>query len=516
MKRVSKLGLVLVIATTAGTSATSVMADEVKCGSVGATWNVPRGAVAVVASGNDPTDIIAGVMTAIKETQAHSILSHGPNVASQGTRTHASIKSIGFLGFKAANCTSPLDAGQLGAGGPGAERVSVSAIYANQYGNDPLTSPSHTNIQYYDALEPTAFIAGECKNPVVNYATGDVTCAPIPHCANPRTRIGTSRVTCDATPGCGSPYVLGNVTFCTAGAAGSTCATGGHIDPVGGALECLGFTPPDRKCTQLKPPSPICKRACSGTIGSDTCPDGPPPGCDAVCLAWIDIPPVNQDASFAVSQIPLPLSAIPSRPNEGLATVAWLESAKTTTTPQGFQSYGIPYDFYQYMNINGSNGGILGTPPPGHTQGLVCSTFISYAYANGGNAPLPPYRYTHDDLVAASQALYHSVYNECMAETSSAERTAFTALCSAQGHTDACDAVANQVLNCFATGNCADDHSATNADVINNPNSAPYSISPDYLVGIGRHAGKSPTPWARDVAHMASFSSVGSTYGCWE
>src|SRR5262249_18345229 len=152
----------------------------------------PRGAIAVAEGGTDPSDTIGQIMVAIKERYAHSMISHGPSSVSHATRTMDIAQADEWNG----NCTSPLASAPLKQGPPGAERATTSGLYSFLYNTDSL-SVAHSDVKYYDAVQWTTWIAGECKNPKVNYADGSITCDPIKSCTNPHTSLQSpSNVLC--------------------------------------------------------------------------------------------------------------------------------------------------------------------------------------------------------------------------------------------------------------------------------------------------------------------------------
>jgi hypothetical protein len=492
----------------------SLARAEVKCGSIAGGWSAPRGAVVIEKSGDGP---IAKLLEAIGEHHSHSMLSHGPYTMSHATRTDAAPKED-------ANCDKIFDVDDLKNGFPGAERVDMGAAYAFLFGDAALGSQAQDALLYYEPVNWGMWVPGECQNPRATFPAGTLRCDPIPGCPNPRVdrpnSPGPGYVTCDPIPTCTStPIVKGNRIYC--GAAESGCATGGHIDTSTGAFVCNGIAK-TWVCTAWQGTTTNCK------MGGTTCPDDDdnPHKHTGKCL-WYQEVDINLDeldgseASFATPYL------IPSVPNED--GVAY---SSRQVSPQGAQvaefleriapgdgmvRYGIPYDFYQYADINTVN---TGTIPPG--EGVVCSSFLAWAQNKQTGQVAKPYRYGAWQERAARDALFSAVHDACESQTGWYDKTKFALAC--QNVTlSPCTLAARPVVNCFALNRC-DTGSEDVYNSIVSDGVTPYAISPEGLVGVGFHANplSSTDPnveansiWARDVGTPVSFSA-GSTYTCWE
>ncbi len=107
----------------AGSSGTS----DVACGSTSAGWSAPNGALVLSrGSGGGP---VAAVLDAVGEYRTHSMFSHGPG----GQVTHETMYTPGTNGWPT-YCSTPVKAGELTTGFPGASRINQGAIYQFFYG----------------------------------------------------------------------------------------------------------------------------------------------------------------------------------------------------------------------------------------------------------------------------------------------------------------------------------------------------------------------------------------------
>ncbi|MDY7231466.1 hypothetical protein [Hyalangium rubrum] len=100
---------------------------DVACGSTAAGWNVPNGGLVLSRGGGGGP--IAAVLDAVGEYRTHSMFSHGPG----GDVTHETMYTPGTNGWPT-YCSTPVKAGELTSGFPGAGRINQGAIYQYLYG----------------------------------------------------------------------------------------------------------------------------------------------------------------------------------------------------------------------------------------------------------------------------------------------------------------------------------------------------------------------------------------------
>jgi hypothetical protein len=120
------------------------------------TWNVPNGAI-VLSRAYHGT--VRAAMDALGENWTHSMISHG-----NGWVTHATMKSPDKGG-----CNTPLDAGSLQHGFPGAEQITVAGAQTNLYDTDD----SPVDIAYYNSNDTGILSACICLS-------SPCTCPPPP------------------------------------------------------------------------------------------------------------------------------------------------------------------------------------------------------------------------------------------------------------------------------------------------------------------------------------------------
>lgn len=118
--------LVAAPAALAGSSDTS----DVACGSTSAGWNAPNGSLVLSRGSGGP---VTAVLDAVGEYRTHSMMSHGPG----GQVTHETMYFPGTNGWPT-YCSTPVKAGELTTGYPGASRVNQGAIYQSLYGGGSL------------------------------------------------------------------------------------------------------------------------------------------------------------------------------------------------------------------------------------------------------------------------------------------------------------------------------------------------------------------------------------------
>jgi hypothetical protein len=201
----------------------------------------------------------------------------------------------------------------------------------------------------------------------------------------------------------------------------------------------------------------------------------------------------------------------------------------------GFYGASSPgnYVLYQFKDMQGINQGAI---PP--WNGSVCSTTIAYAQFMSGNGVIDNANtYPHAAVTNALSALHDVVSASCnngLGFWDSVLAGSFGAI-SCMRNSDSktcvfgfcfytpqfpsvCTLAADQVDNCFATGQCATSDQHQWQAVRDNPNETATSISPDNLGGWGSHGWGPAAPysvWSWDNANAVYWSSPGNVYGCW-
>jgi hypothetical protein len=166
------------------------------------------------------------------------------------------------------------------------------------------------------------------------------------------------------------------------------------------------------------------------------------------------------------------------------------------------------YVLYQYRNQDNLNLG-----EPAWNDGSVCSTFLSYAHHMAGNGDVLPKTYSHEEIVAAGDALYGAVDERCNSDTGWLLDVASTVSC----FEGICDDAARQTRNCMASGVCDSDDSKYWSQITKDPNAVAVSTSPDRLGGWSGnpYSGDGVSVWAADIGAEVQWSSGGDVYGCW-
>ena len=127
MKSIRTGALVAAVVAAPAAMAGSSDTGDVACGSTAAGWNAPTGALVLSrGSGGGP---VAAVLDAVGEYRTHSMFSHGPG----GDVTHETMYTPGTNGWPT-YCSTPVKAGELTTGFPGAARINQGAIYLFLYG----------------------------------------------------------------------------------------------------------------------------------------------------------------------------------------------------------------------------------------------------------------------------------------------------------------------------------------------------------------------------------------------
>ena len=195
----------------------------------------------------------------------------------------------------------------------------------------------------------------------------------------------------------------------------------------------------------------------------------------------------------------MPYTAVDSRQDDG-HTVYRLAHPRTAAF--------FDYVLYQYRNQENIHRG-----EAAWNNGSVCSTFLAFAHHMAGKGTIEPATYDHETIVAAGNALYSRVEDECSTNTSWLMDVGSTLTC----FEGICDDAARQTRNCMARGVCDSDSSSHWDAVRNDPNSIAVSTSPDRLAGLSGHPFEGPeaSVWAYDEGTDVQWNSGGDVYGCW-
>jgi hypothetical protein len=206
-------------------------------------------------------------------------------------------------------------------------------------------------------------------------------------------------------------------------------------------------------------------------------------------------------------------------PNRAAAIADWVwfsmpyDSETRNGAPIWFPKRGdarVPYTLFQYRTIEDTNVG-----GGAWNNGMVCSTFLSYAHAAANQGVIPAHTYSHQQIVSAIDGLHSGVYNECAAHNGFWGSALATVTCLFD---NVCANAADQVVNCMATHNCNSSDDAYWKGVRNDPLAVASSISPDRIGGWGIHPwGSAPgaSTWSADYSHQVQWNSGGNVYGCW-
>jgi hypothetical protein len=170
------------------------------------------------------------------------------------------------------------------------------------------------------------------------------------------------------------------------------------------------------------------------------------------------------------------------------------------------------YGLNQFRDIQQVNLGI----GPATNNGMVCSTLASYASQKADAGWVQDKTYTHQQVRDGLQALFDDVYGQCRSGTGFWKRVSTTAACF---DSDLCDELSQQVVDCFALGNCTDGESEAWRGVRDDANATARSISPDCVTGWAPGCpaqGRGASPWAFDINEQVVFSGGGRRFGCWD
>jgi hypothetical protein len=214
----------------------------------------------------------------------------------------------------------------------------------------------------------------------------------------------------------------------------------------------------------------------------------------------------------------------------------WLGS--TGDGSQGY--YGVTYNgtqahygWFQYMNIQGTASGT-----PGQNTGVVCSSALALwqhdalSGTAGYTGDVSPRTYPSGTITNGANALWNAVYNECQSQNgwfssigSFFTNLGYSGLCVGSGESGVCNAAADQMVNCFATGQCGNTSSPHNYNQgawHSAVNGSSVAISPDDIGcwnGNGTGApcsGAGSSVWGWDNNQAVQWNSGGNQYSCWD
>jgi hypothetical protein len=204
-----------------------------------------------------------------------------------------------------------------------------------------------------------------------------------------------------------------------------------------------------------------------------------------------------QIGNFLLSE--LPSTAVASR----------LDAGHTLHRLQHHESKSFfQYVLYQYRDLQSLNAG-----DEAWNSGSVCSTFLAYAHHVAGKGTLAAHTYSHEQTVAAGDALYARVEDKCNTDTSFLLDAGMAISC----FEGICDDAGRQIRNCMSRGVCNSDSNAYWHEVVSDPQAVAVSISPDRLGGWSGHhwEGDAASVWAYDGGSEVQWNAAGDTYGCW-
>jgi hypothetical protein len=168
----------------------------------------------------------------------------------------------------------------------------------------------------------------------------------------------------------------------------------------------------------------------------------------------------------------------------------------------------ISYSLYQYREIEQTNQ----VPGDSANNGMVCSTFLSWAHAQGGAGYVPAWTYDHALIANGANALFNAVQNACNSGVGFWAGLLRSVSCPFY---NVCENAGDQVTNCMAANACGSNNNAIWHGVRDDPQATATSISPDRLAGLPPH-GVGTTVWSYDQGyHPVAWNAPGAQYGCW-
>ena len=181
--------------------------------------------------------------------------------------------------------------------------------------------------------------------------------------------------------------------------------------------------------------------------------------------------------------------------------VVWLPRKLRNGSP-------ISYSLYQYRNIEQTNE----LSSNSANNGMVCSTFLSWAHLQGASVHVSAYTYDHVRIANAANALFNAVQNACNSGVGFWAGLLRSVSCPFY---NVCENAGDQVTNCMAANACATNDNTIWHGVRDDPNATATSISPDRLAGLPPH-GVGTSVWSYDQGyHPIAWNAPGAQYGCW-
>jgi hypothetical protein len=168
----------------------------------------------------------------------------------------------------------------------------------------------------------------------------------------------------------------------------------------------------------------------------------------------------------------------------------------------------VNYSLFQYRDQEQ----VHQMPSTSVNNGMVCSTFLSYAHAYGGQGVVSAYTYNHSQLATASNSLYNTVVSDCRNHVGFWGGLLITVACP---FTDVCARAGSQVTNCMSANRCDTADGNIWRGIRDNPSTTATSTSPDRIGGWGVHP-ITTTLWGPDYSHQLQWNSGGNVYGCWQ
>jgi hypothetical protein len=206
-------------------------------------------------------------------------------------------------------------------------------------------------------------------------------------------------------------------------------------------------------------------------------------------------------------------------PGKTAALANWaVGAAQTSTQSQSDRSIwisrklrnGAPisYSLYQYREIEQANQ----VPSNSVNNGMVCSTFLSWAHVESGVGYVPAFTYDHVLIANGANALFNAVQNACSSGVGFWSALLRSVSCPFY---NVCENAGDQVTNCMAANACATNDNSIWHGVRDNPAATATSISPDRLAGLPPH-NVGTTVWSYDQGyHPIAWNAPGPQYGCW-
>jgi hypothetical protein len=169
----------------------------------------------------------------------------------------------------------------------------------------------------------------------------------------------------------------------------------------------------------------------------------------------------------------------------------------------------VSYSLFQYRDIEGTNL----VPSFSANNGMVCSTFLSYAHTQSGAGAVSSATYAHAAIANAANALFSEVQNECNAAFGFWGGLSVAVSCP---FFDVCENAGDQVTNCMSSNACDTNDNRIWHGVRDDPSATATSVSPDRLAGRPPH-GVGTTSWSYDTGYQTiMWNAPGAQYGCWD